>query len=257
VDGFDARGGVTVSPWQRVAVSAGYRYRDRSVEYDHFADTDASATPGNGYPAFIRAHDFTGEDVEAKLVFRANRWLKTTLKFQIVASDYDTGTPSVISQGTAGTSAGGRLPSGNYDAHVISLAATVAPWRRLVLTPLVSYAPSRLATAGAEAVGLPEYGGDILCVLCGASFILDPQTDLTASYGFSTADFAPPASADTLPLGIEYDRHALTAGIRRRFTERVTATLDYGFFAYSEPTAGGAADYTAHGIFAGVSVRLK
>ncbi|MBK9138779.1 MAG: hypothetical protein IPM17_08465 [Verrucomicrobia bacterium] len=257
VDGFDARAGITISPWQRVALSAGYRYRERSVDYDHRADTDGSLTPGNGYPAFIRAHDFTGEEMEARLVFRANRWLKTTLKFQVVASESYTDTPSVIAQGTGDVFTGGRWQSGNYDAHVISFSATVAPWRRLVLTPLVSYAPSRLSTAGAEAVGLPEYAGDIVSVICGASFVLDSRTDLTASYGFSTADFARAASTDYLPLGIEYDRHALTAGLRRRFTDRVSGTLDYGFFAYSEPISGGAADYTAHGVFAGVSVRFK
>jgi hypothetical protein len=257
VDGLDARGGLTFSPWTRLALSAGYRYRNRSVDYDHLTDTDASATPGNGYPAFIRAHEFTGDDVEARLVFRASRWLKTTLKFQVVASEYFTDTPAGVSQSTGEIFAGGRWRSGNYDAHVISLAVTAAPWRRLVLTPQVSYAPSRLATAGAAAVGLPEYEGDILSVLCGASLVLDPRTDLTASYGFSTADFAQPASTDYLPLGIEYNRHALTAGLRRRFTDRLTGSLDYAFFAYTEPTSGGAADYTAHGVFAGVTVRLK
>lgn len=256
-DGFDARGGVTISPWQRMSLSAGYRYRDRSVNYDQLTDTDDSATPGNGYPAFIRARDLVTNDAEVRLVYRVNRWLKSTLKFQNLGTDYETATPAGIDQGTANDFPGGRIQSGSYDAHVVSLGLTLAPWRRLVLTPLVSYAPSRLATSGAVQLGLPEYAGEILAVTCGASFILDARTDLTANYGFSTADFAQPASAAYLPLGIEYDRHALTAGLRRKFSDRLTGTLEYGFYKYAEPTSGGTADYTAHGVFASMRMVLK
>ena len=56
-------------------------------------------------------------------------------------------------------------------------------------------------------------------------------------------------------LGIDYDRHALMAGLTRKLTERVTANLRYGFYRYAEPSMGGVNDYTAHGIFAMVAVK--
>jgi len=59
-----------------------------------------------------------------------------------------------------------------------------------------------------------------------------------------------------LPLGIRYDRHGLTAGITRRFTKNLAGTVQYGFFRYREPTAGGANDYTARAVFASLNLRI-
>ncbi|MCC6232936.1 MAG: hypothetical protein IT580_09850, partial [Verrucomicrobiales bacterium] len=80
--------------------------------------------------------------------------------------------------------------------------------------------------------------------------VLDEKTDLLSTYLFSTGDFEQDNAAAGLPLGVRYTRHAATAGVVRRMKQEQSLRLEYGFFTYDEPTLGGAADYTAHGLFA-------
>jgi hypothetical protein len=98
------------------------------------------------------------------------------------------------------------------------------------------------------------YEGDVWSVLNAATYILDEKTDLNATYLFSHADFTQDNAAFGLPLGIDYTRHAATAGITRRMKHNRLLRLEYGFFTYDEPSLGGAADYTAHGLFASLRI---
>ena len=43
-----------------------------------------------------------------------------------------------------------------------------------------------------------------------------------------------------MPLGIVYDRHVVLAGVTPRLLKNITGAVQYGFFYYDEPTAGGA-----------------
>jgi hypothetical protein len=142
------------------------------------------------------------------------------------------------------------LLAGDHDQHIYSLNATITPWRRLNLSTTFSYHDT-LTVSGVNGVaGVTPYGGDIYNVLSSANFIINNATDFNLSYAFSRADFRQERSPETLPLGIDYDRHGLIAGLSRRFGKRMIAHLQYGFFRYSEPSAGHARDYTAHGVFA-------
>jgi len=89
-------------------------------------------------------------------------------------------------------------------------------------------------------------------VLSSATFALNPKTDLNASYAFSKSDYAQTDLAG-LPLGVNYERNDVRAGITRRFPKNLVANLTYGFSQYREPTSGGASDFTAQTIFATVS----
>ncbi|MHB9009183.1 MAG: hypothetical protein ACYDC1_19915, partial [Limisphaerales bacterium] len=253
---IDWRGGFTVSPWTRLSLTASYRHRDRNTDYDPLEDLDAGELPGNGYPAFILARGLTSDDVEARAVIRVNRWLKTTLKYQLVATDYDTtttGAAAVIESGDTLAYGGATLQAGNYDAHVLSASATVTPWRRWYLSSTVAFAPSRMTTANTDGSLVAPYDGDVWSVIASSTYALSELLDLTATYSFSSADYGQDGLTAGLPLGIEYERHGLTAGLVRRLHRTVSASLQYGFYFYREPTAAGAADYTAHGIFASVT----
>ena len=97
------------------------------------------------------------------------------------------------------------------------------------------------------------YKGDIYSLLATATYSLNTNTDLTASYTWSKADYAQDNFAAGLPLGINYDWHVIQAGIVRRF-KIATANLRYAFYDYSEPSSAGFNDYTAHAIFATISL---
>jgi mono/diheme cytochrome c family protein len=255
------RVGFTVSPWPRVSFEPGYKHREKQSDYDHRVDEDLSQDPfisGNGYPAFIRARNVTTDQVEAKLVLRPATWLKTTLKYQLVAADYRTTTDPayLISFPTNIFFPGGEILAGNQDAHVYSANLTLTPWRRLYLSTTVSYTKSRVLSGVNNGAAVVPYRGDLYSVLSSGTLVLSASTDLIATYSFSRADYRQHNEADGLPLGIFYDRHAVTAGISRRLLKNMTARLQYGFFYYNEPSAGGANNYRAHAVLASLNVSL-
>jgi hypothetical protein len=247
--------GFTLSPWQKSSLQAKYRHRDRDNDYDHLRDIDIIYS-GNGYPAFIRARDTRTDEVEARLVMQPLKWLKTTFKYTVAATDFDTVTEDWQDsrQNPPATVPGGRIYAGEYDAHTISAGFVVTPWTRFHLSSTLSWTTSRSLSGVNDNQLVVPYEGDIWNVLNMATFIVDEKTDLTATYLFSHADFEQDNEVFSLPLGIKYSRHAATVGILRRMKNERSVRLEYGFFTYDEPTLGGAADYTAHGLFASFRV---
>ena len=259
------RGGFTFSPWPRVSLDANYRHRDDQSDYNHLTDTNRfqtnffgrpNAIPGNGYPAFIRSRDITSDEVEFKLVLKLRPWLKTTLKYQLVATDYDSVTASATNAFNTNIYAGGEILAGNQDARVYSVNTTLTPWRRLYLSTTFSYSDSRIMSEANYGATVAPYRGDVYSVLSSGNIVVSAKTDFHATYSFSRADYEQDNEALGLPLGIRYSRHALTAGITRRISKNVSGTLQYGYFRYREPTAAGANDYTAHAVLASLNLRI-
>ena len=87
------------------------------------------------------------------------------------------------------------------------------------------------------------------------NYVLDDRTDLNLAYDFSYADYSQHNELEGLPLGIDYRRHGLRAGLARRFWKRFAANLEYVWSYYNEPSGGHFNDYTAHGVFATVHLR--
>jgi len=260
------RVGFTVSPWPRVSFEPSFRHREKQSDYNHRVDEDLSPDAmlsGNGYPAFIRGRDITSDQIEAKLVLRLLSWLKTTFKYQLVAADYNTTTdPAFFVTFTPDFNPtniffpGGEIRAGNQDAHVYSANVTLTPWRRLYLSTTFSYSQSRILSGVNNGTTVVPFRGDVYSVLSSANFVLSKSTDLHGSYSFSRADYRQHNEAEGLPLGIFYDRHAIMAGVTRRLLKNMTATLQYGFFYYNEPTSGGANNYRAHAVMASLNVAL-
>lgn len=279
-DRKEHRVGFTVSPWPRVSLNAHYRHRDRRSDYDHGQDfggfdTNGAPSPGlggvdadgnlipgpaNGYPAFIRARDLASDEVEAKLVLRPVTWMKATLKYQLVASDFRTTTDPAADPATEVTvpgsaSPGGGIFAGNSDAHIYSLNAALTPWSRWYSSTTFVYSDSRTVSGVNNDSSLVPYRGGTFSLMTSATFVLDARTDLNAGYSFSHADFRQNNVSEGLPLGIVYAMHGLQAGVTRRFKHGVSSNLQYGFYRYREPTGGTTQDYTAHAVFASITLK--
>ncbi|MDB6038654.1 MAG: Planctomycete cytochrome [Verrucomicrobiales bacterium] len=253
--GSDFRTGFTTSPWQRVSFSSHYRrYEDDS----HYKTNDVPQ-PLGGYPGLISRRDQIANEVEAKLVLRAAKWLKTTLTYQIVRMDYREETrPAYDVDPVIIHSDGGYILAGRSDSHIYSFGTTFTPHRRFALTGTFSYQDSKTSTENAGFV--PPYKGGVYSALISSTFIVNQSTDLSLNYSMSLADYSQDQSlfvADSPPpLGIRYQQHAVQASLAHRFTKNLSTRLRYAYYRYDEPTLGTANDYVAHSVFATMTYRF-
>ena len=235
------RAGFDTSPYRWMSFSGHYRSRISDSDYDN---SKISLDP-TGYSAFIRSRTIDTEEIVGKLVLRPLSWLKTTLSYQLVKTRYDTTTDPV----PGGTTPTG-LQAGDSDAHIYGFNATLTPFQRLYFSGAFTYTDSSISTAQNGDPSVVAYKGHIYTFTGSASYALNQATDLRAAYSFSEADYGENNFVSGLPLGLEYTRHAVTAGITRRLSKTLTANLRYAFFQYSEPSSGGFNNYAAHGIAA-------
>ena len=254
----DFRGGFNTSPWRRVSLSAQYHQFDHHTDYNNIQN-QTFGPPYAGYPGFILWRDLLSQQAEAKLSWQAAPWIKTSLSYQWLENNYHTATESVNDPLTGlagGISPGGSLLAGNYQAQTVGLNATMTPWRRLFLSSTFSYQNARTVTSANGSASVAPYEGNIYNVMSSASYILDQKTDLTASYSVSIADFAQGNSADGLPLGINYQQHAVQIGIRRQIGKGKSFSLRYSFYHYDEPSSGGFNNFNAQAVFAMFSFQI-
>ena len=251
----DGRLGFNTSPWPWLSLSAHYRNRLSDTDYDHRLDLAVDRTTGAliknpGYSAFIRHRKMDTDDALAKLVLRPATWLRTTITYQRVATDYftttDPVTNSIVPEG---------LMAGRYEGNTYGFGLTLTPFQRFYFSGTFTYSDSRTGTAQNGNPSVVPYKGDIYSLITSANYSINKMTDLHCAYSFSRADFGQNNLADGLPLGLTYTRHGLMAGVSRRLTSYLTSTLRYGFYHYSEPSSAGINDYTAHGVFATLAVR--
>ena len=260
----DYRIGFSVSPWQKVSFHSGYKHRLKQNDFNHEIDRDDSGISGNGFPAFVRNRDIKNDELEAKLVVHWLSSFKTTFRYQLTSTDYTSVTdPSAATLFDPitflpldVTFPGGAILAGNYDAHVYSMNSTFTPWRRLYLSSRFSYSNSRSVSGVDNGESLVPYEGDTFNAISNANLVLNPKTNWNTSYSFSRADYRQRNATETQPFGIVYDRHGIVTGLTRRFMKNITTNLQYGYFRYDEPTAGGSNDYTAHAIMASMNIIL-
>jgi hypothetical protein len=131
---------------------------------------------------------------------------------------------------------------------------SLSPIQRLQLSTTISYSESRTAAFDNGSGAIVPYDGDVYNLIFGGTYAFSEKTDLNAQYYFSRADYEQHNEAAGLPVGIAYDRHGLLVGLTRQWRENLTTGLQYGFFRYREPSAGGFNDYDAHAVFATFSM---
>ena len=248
----DFRFGFDTSPWRSAAFSAHYRRYEDDSHYDSDPLVQPSPT---AYPTFIRSRNLITDEVEAKLVLHPSTRLKTTLSYQYHADTYDLNTSPYVLFGSV-ISPGGQLTAGEDHSHVFSINATLVPVSRLYLSATFSYEISSLVTAADGSPTVAPYRGDIYTALASGTYVFSQNTDLFAGYFFSEANYGRNNFAAGLPLGIQYQRHSVQAGLSRRFKKNISAKLQYRFDYYDEPSSGGANNYSAHSIFGVLTYRF-
>jgi mono/diheme cytochrome c family protein len=251
------RVGFHVSPWTRVAWQAYAQRRDREDVFDHSVDQrpPGPGNPGNGYPAFITQRQTMADELGTKLVMRPASWLKTTLGFRVATTDYETVTDSTPAFLGNFSTPGGQVLAGEYDSHVYSVGAAWTPWRRLYIYSTFEFQDSRTVTEDHDNASIVPFRGHTYSALVNARYVLNPLTDLSLGYDFSYADYGQNNAPDGVPLGIDFRRHGIRAGIARKFLKRFTANLEYICSLYDEPSSGHYTDFTAHGVFAALTAR--
>jgi hypothetical protein len=250
----DLRFGFNTSPWRQVTWSAHYR----RYEDDSWYEKRTVQLPTGGYPGFIKSRSLLTDEVETKLAIHPGTWLKSTLFYRYLITDYNSVTPAAINQFSPDVvSTGGALLAGRDQAHVYGISTTITPIRRLFLDTTFQYQPTSTTTADNGTKYIQNYHGDIYSVIASASYVLTTNTDFFSSYSYSKANYSHPFNGAALPLGIEYDQHAVRAGLDHRFSTTISGKLQYAFYTYSEPSSVGVNDYTAHSIFATLTVKFQ
>lgn len=244
----DLRTGFNFSAWRWMSLTADYRKRISDTDYDHFR---RFVLTGDGYSAFINHREIDTDEAETKLTLRPASWVKLALTYHRATTDYRTATSPVGND----VSPGGELLAGTYLANTYGMNATLTPWQQLRFSGAFTYSDSRTATAQHGTPSVVPYQGSVYTLVAGVTYAWTKSRDLQAAYSFSEADYGEHNVADGLPLGLTYTRHGLSLGLTERLTPRVTATLRYRFYSYSEPSTGGLNDYTAHGVFATLSYK--
>lgn len=249
----DLRFGFNTSPWQQVTWSAHYRRQ----EDDSWYEKRTVELPIGGYPGFIKSRSIVSDEVETKLALHPATWIKTTLSYKYLITDYNSVTPSALDPNSlAVVSTGGPLLAGRDQAHVYGISTTLTPIRRLFLDTTFQYQPTSTTTADNNSKYVQNYHGDIYSLIASASYVLNTNNDLFTSYSFSKANYSQPFNGNALPLGTEYEQHGLRAGLNHKFNANISGKLQYAFYTYSEPSSVGVNDYTAHSIFATLTMKL-
>ena len=241
----DYRIGFNTAPISRLTLAAHYRHFIDDHDYDNSVDTTA------GYPGLITAQDFTTDETMLKLTLRPCARFSVSLMYQLVATDIRTGIGSPLI-----TVPGGTQLSGNYDANIYSLSATLTPTARLYLTASGSFQDTRTVTLDNQNPALIAYKGNVYTLIGTAGYALDEKSDATLEYSYSAADNFTDNSGNGLPLGLTDHRHALLAGLSRQLRSNVIVRLRYGFYETDESSNGGSTNYRANLVSANCTIRF-
>ncbi|HTS17906.1 MAG TPA: hypothetical protein VMP11_10065 [Verrucomicrobiae bacterium] len=241
----DYRVGFNTAPFSRMTLAARYRHYIDQDNYDYPTDT----VPG--YPGFITAQDFTTDEIMTKLTLRPCSRFNVAFTYQLVATDIRTSTEAIPT-----LLPGGTLQSGDYNSSIYSVSATVTPLSRWYLTGYISLQDTKTSSADNGNPAVVAYQGNVYTVSATSGYALDKKTDLNLSYSYSRSDNFDNNSAAGLPLGLNFQRHEVQAGVSRKIRSNVIAHLRYGFYSYDESSTGGFNNYIAHLATASCSVRF-
>jgi hypothetical protein len=241
----DYRVGFNTAPLPRVTLSGRYRHYIDHDDYDYDTDTVV------GYPGFITAQDFTTDEVMTKLTLRPCSRFNVAFTYQLVSTDIRTSTEAVPM-----LAPGGTLQSGDYDANIYSVSATVTPLSRWYLTGYFSLQDTRTTSFANQDPSVQTYRGNVYTVMTTTGYALDNKTDLTLEYSYSRSDNFVNNAAAGLPLGLNFQRNAVLAGVSRKISKNVVARLRYGFYSYDESSTGGFNNYIANVASASCTVRF-
>jgi hypothetical protein len=251
---YNLRTGFNTSPWSWVNWEAEYLRQYSDWDYSHPIDwyvspggDPAFLAPENGYPAFILSRRSQSDGMDTRLTLHPLSWLRTTLSYQLTATEYSSTTdPGPVAFGAP---PGGPLDDGRSRAQIYGINASLTPFRRFYFSGAFTYNHSLTETATYGLVPVVPYRGDIYTVLATAAYALNSKTGLQASYSFSDAGYGQSVSPG-MPLGLDFTHQVVFVGLTRRLTQNLSAALRYEFSHYSEPSSGNLNNFTSQGVFA-------
>ncbi len=126
----------------------------------------------------------------------------------------------------------------------------------MYVTALGSYQDARSTSYDNGVGSVVSYDGDVYSLIGACGYALTEEADLTLQYVFSKSDNFNNNSTAGLPLGVDNERHGLTAMVSFQISDNARARIGYGYYDYQDRTAGGADDYSAHLASGSVSLRF-
>jgi len=239
--------GANWHPLRRLHLAAEYYHKNRHNEFDHSRDTTPNAAPGlSRYPAFLRVHEFETDDANVRVTWRPANTLTLVARYDYQLSTFTTDPDNLASQQSA-----------ELTSHIISGNVSWTPLSRLYLQAGVNYVTDETDTPAQELTqSVAGSENNYWTAHCGAGFVLDDKTDLTAEYHYYRADNHVDDSAFGLPYGAGLEEHGVTASVVRRLSRRVQVSLKYGFFTSHDETSGGNNDFDSHLLYSTVQYRF-
>jgi opacity protein-like surface antigen len=230
-DGMRYKIGFSTSPVRRVTLSGHYKYEIMDNDYEHETDT----LP-NGYSAFINDQEVATNEFGARLSVQPKTWIRASLSYRLVDTQIDTTFDNDPSS----------VQTGNYDAGIYTLDATLTPVSKLFLTTIVSYQDIRAAAFDNGSDSVIPYEGDVFSSTISASYALDERNALSLHYVYSFSDNFEDNSESGLPLLQDYAFQQAGAGYSRKLKDNIEAKITYEYHDYDADHNNGVNDYTAH-----------
>jgi hypothetical protein len=249
----DFRAGFSTSPWRWVSLTAHYRRNENDTSYP----PNAPAQPAGGYPDFFRSRELLTDEIETKLVLKPSSWLKTTFSYQYLTTDFrDTANAGSNVITHVVFSPAGNLLTGRTDSQRYTFGAVFTPHPRIYFTGSFTYEPSRTRSANSYAATVGQYRGDTYSADASSTYVLSETTDFSLGWYFSEANYGQANRTAAPPVDMRYQEHSIDAALTRRFSQNVSARLQYAFDYYRDPGSRNANDFRAHTVFAVLNFRL-
>lgn len=242
--------GATWYPLRWLNIDSQYYFKLRDNDYDHLTDNTVNTSgPGNRYPAYLVAQQFSTHDANCRLTLRPRRNITLVSRYDFQFSTIDT-TPDPAS-------AIGSIQTSEMISHILGQNATWMPWRRLYLQAGLNLVWSQTTTPTSDYTqAVLDSQNNYWTASLTSGFALDNKTDLQAQYFYYQADNYVDNSLDGVPYGVGAQEHSVTFGIIRRIRENIRLNLRYGFFTYRDDASAGHNDTDAHLVYSSLQFRF-
>jgi hypothetical protein len=228
------------------------------VFYRNYDQTFANILTG-GDDAQLRQHNNETADANIRLTWRALSNLTFVTRYDYQQT-YIENQAFYDATATLGT---GLIESADITKHILSESVTWSPIERCYVQGSVSFVHSETATpasGGPNAVvpGLmPNWDNDYISASLNVGYVLDDQTDITATYSFYGASNYNATGA--IGYGMDTQEHGVSVTLTRLLTQNVIWNLRYAFITSNTDMpdqTGGNNDFDAHMISTGLQIRF-
>lgn len=234
---------------RRISADVGAYYKRNNYDYDHTVDNTPNNSIANRYPAYLTMLNFNTYDGNARVTWRPLSNLTLVGRYEYQYSTVNA-TPDPLS----GLS---EVESSKLTSHIIALNASWSPWSRLYLQAGVNYVNSGLETPASDyTAAVLKAQNNYWSANLNTGLVLDDKTDLNLGYTYYRADNYTDNTPAGIPFGSGAEEHGISATLSRRINRNIRAALRYGYYTYSDDSAGGQRDYDAHVVYTTVQYRF-